>query len=99
MFDVNLGMVGPKIGIGEECAVLETFRRRVGSNEPNIINSLRGEIRVHGLRKTEYVAVLMEFAVRIGNIVELLSHGPKAVLSPHIGNLSRRFSARSKRKI
>jgi hypothetical protein len=49
------------------------------------------EIRAKGLLKASYTKMLFNFALRVGNIAELLSHGWRPVLGPHIKDKYKRL--------
>lgn len=138
-FDVNLGMKGNQIGMGEERAVLEDYRRRTPPEDqkvfyslecsvlhyvppykmkrsymmkrsyqvgrvaariknkepssffrrmfaffPNLFSMLWGTVRREGILKADYFSVFIEGALRLGTMVELLSHGWGPVVNPHI---------------
>ncbi len=138
-FDVNLGMKGNQIGLGEERAVLEDYRRRVPVEFqkvyysidcsvlhyvppykmkrnymlkrsyqvgrvaarlkkkepasffrrvfaffPNLCSLLWKTVRNDGVFKADYFGIIIEGALRIGTMVELLSHGWGPVMNPHI---------------
>lgn len=138
-FDVNLGMKGSQIGLGEERAVLEGYRKRIPTEHqkvyyslecsvlhyvpeykmkrrymlkrsyqagrigarikkkepssvfrrmksffPDLFAMLAKTIRKDGFLRADYASVLFEAALKIGNIIELLSRGWGPVLKPHL---------------
>jgi glycosyltransferase involved in cell wall biosynthesis len=138
-FDVNLGMKGNQLRLGEERAVLESYRRqtplaqqrvyyalevyvnhyvpaykmtlrymirrsyqagrtmyqiknkdpasalwRIKAFFPEQLSFLIREIRKKGMVHAGYADFMFNTAVRTGNIAELLSHGWRPVLKPHI---------------
>lgn len=151
-FDVNLGMKGFQIGLGEERAVLEDYRRRTPPESqkvyysleccvlhhvppykmkriymlkrsyqvgrvavriknkepssffrrmfaffPNLFSMLWETLKKDGIFKADYFGVLVQGALRIGTMVELLSHGWGPVVKPHINLSYKRLKSLLKR--
>jgi hypothetical protein len=71
--------------------------RKIKGFFPTLYSDLMKDVKIHGIKKADYVTILSLASIRMGNIVELLSHGPKAVLGPHISHLSRNFFSRRKK--
>jgi glycosyltransferase involved in cell wall biosynthesis len=146
MFNPDLGMIGNKIGLGEERALLEKYRKettreklrvyyslesyvkhhvpkykmrirymlsrsfqsgrimtRIKEKEPktaikriiqyipNQFSYAYDEIRTKGLMRADYPAILFNMAIRLGNIVELFSHGLGPVFKPWLTVKYKRF--------
>lgn len=138
-FNVNLGMKGNQIGLGEERAVLEDYRRRIPHESqkvyyslecsvlhyvphykmkrsymlkrsyqvgrvaariknkepssffrrmfsffPNLFSIFFETLKKDGIFKADYFGVVIQGALRIGTMAELLSHGMGPVVNPHI---------------
>jgi glycosyltransferase involved in cell wall biosynthesis len=138
-FDVTLGMKGNKIGVGEERALLERYRKVTPKSEQRVYYSLRAfiwhyvppekmsrwymmrrffqigrtsmrikgkepasafqrtfkfipnqltyarkEIRSNGIFNADYMKVVLNSCLRLGNVLELYSGGLAAVIQPHV---------------
>ena len=59
---------------------------------PNLLSDLKNEIRVHGVRKADYVIVFARASARLGNIVELMSNGVVPVFGPMLKDKAKRAS-------
>lgn len=59
---------------------------------PNILFDLKNEIRMHGIRRADYVMVLARASAKLGNIVELMSNGIGPVFGPILKNKAKRVS-------